>query len=130
MFCVVFLRSVQASIGANTYVVSGAAEQKGKFLFLDQYECRSCFWVLFFSEPGLQELLPEIITQLGPDSLMNLRKIAEQMSKEVSSKVRLDCGKHRYVKVSQCNYFQQKGEAGDSDDDVPSGNFDEAAAEA
>merc|ERR1719507_533295 len=45
---------VQASIGANTYVISGRAENK-----------------------KLQELLPGIINQLGPDNLANLKKIAE-----------------------------------------------------
>mmetsp|Transcript_30386 Transcript_30386/g.80752 ORF Transcript_30386/g.80752 Transcript_30386/m.80752 type:complete len:153 (-) Transcript_30386:746-1204(-) len=48
---------VQASIGANTYVISGLAENK-----------------------KLQELLPGIINQLGPDNLDNLKKIAEQYS--------------------------------------------------
>merc|ERR1719218_254003 len=47
---------VQASIAANTYVVSGHAENK-----------------------QLQELLPGIINQLGPDNLMNLKHIAESM---------------------------------------------------
>merc|ERR1712046_283606 len=47
---------VQASIAANTYVVSGHAESK-----------------------QLQELLPGIINQLGADNLMNLKRIAEQM---------------------------------------------------
>merc|ERR1712222_267939 len=52
---------VQASIGANTYVISGRAENK-----------------------KLQELLPGIINQLGPDNLANLKKIAEsyQVSKD------------------------------------------------
>merc|ERR1719231_2188831 len=45
---------VQASIAANTYVVSGHAENK-----------------------KLQDLLPGIINQLGPDNLANLKKIAE-----------------------------------------------------
>merc|ERR1712134_153275 len=44
----------QASIAANTYVVSGHAETK-----------------------KLQDLLPGIINQLGPDNLANLKKIAE-----------------------------------------------------
>merc|ERR1719453_2306003 len=44
---------VQASIAANTYVVSGHAETK-----------------------KLQELLPGIINQLGPDNLMALKKTA------------------------------------------------------
>jgi len=43
---------VQASIAANTYVVSGNAETK-----------------------KLQELLPGIINQLGPDNLEDLKKI-------------------------------------------------------
>jgi len=43
---------VQASIAANTYVVSGACETK-----------------------KLQDLLPGIITQLGPDNLEDLKKI-------------------------------------------------------
>merc|ERR1711998_86337 len=45
---------VQASIAANTYVVSGHAETK-----------------------KLQDLLPGIINQLGPDNLANLKKLAE-----------------------------------------------------
>merc|ERR1712179_798076 len=45
---------VQASIAANTYVVSGHAETK-----------------------KLQDLLSGIINQLGPDNLANLKKIAE-----------------------------------------------------
>merc|ERR1719507_1686149 len=48
---------VQASIGANTYVVSGRAENK-----------------------NLQDLLPGVINQLGPDNLANLKKIAENFS--------------------------------------------------
>ena len=47
---------VQASIGANTYVVSGPSETK-----------------------PLQDLLPGIITQLGTDSLNNLRQLAETL---------------------------------------------------
>jgi len=43
---------VQASIAANTYVVSGTCETK-----------------------KLQDLLPGIITQLGPDNLNDLKKI-------------------------------------------------------
>merc|ERR1711881_349940 len=45
---------VQASVSANTYVVSGHGESK-----------------------RLEELLPGIINQLGPDNLMNLKRIAE-----------------------------------------------------
>ncbi len=47
---------VQASMASNTYVVSGRSEVK-----------------------GLQDLLPGIINQLGPDNLANLKRIAESM---------------------------------------------------
>jgi nascent polypeptide-associated complex subunit beta len=73
---------VQASIGANTYVVSGRAENK-----------------------KLQELLPGIINQLGPDNLANLKKIAESYNQD-----------------------QKAEQEDDSDDDIPDlvENFDEA----
>uniref|UniRef100_A0A7S4Q8Y7 Nascent polypeptide-associated complex subunit beta n=1 Tax=Alexandrium monilatum TaxID=311494 RepID=A0A7S4Q8Y7_9DINO len=45
---------VQASVSANTYVITGHAENK-----------------------KLEELLPGIINQLGPDNLVNLKRIAE-----------------------------------------------------
>lgn len=48
---------VQASVAANTYVISGVGENK-----------------------SLQDLLPNIINQLGPDNLMNLKRIAESFS--------------------------------------------------
>ncbi|XP_072986581.1 nascent polypeptide-associated complex subunit beta-like [Typha latifolia] len=51
---------VQASIAANTWVVSGSPQTK-----------------------KLQDLLPSIINQLGPDNLENLRRIAEQIQKQV-----------------------------------------------
>merc|ERR1712085_113457 len=45
---------VQASVSSNTFVVTGHAENK-----------------------RLEELLPGIISQLGPDNLANLKRIAE-----------------------------------------------------
>jgi nascent polypeptide-associated complex subunit beta len=48
---------VQASISANTYVVSGPSESK-----------------------KLEELLPGIITQLGPDNLNDLKKIYQSFA--------------------------------------------------
>jgi len=48
---------VQASIAANTYVVAGHAETK-----------------------KLQDLLPGIINQLGPDSLEHLKKVYQTMA--------------------------------------------------
>ncbi|XP_051140476.1 nascent polypeptide-associated complex subunit beta-like [Andrographis paniculata] len=49
---------VQASIAANTWVVSGTPQNK-----------------------KLQDILPQIINQLGPDNLENLKKLAEQFQK-------------------------------------------------
>ncbi|KHN05297.1 Transcription factor BTF3 [Glycine soja] len=51
---------VQASIAANTWVVSGSPQTK-----------------------KLQDILPNIIHQLGPDNLENLKKLAEQFQKQV-----------------------------------------------
>ncbi|XP_008809948.1 basic transcription factor 3-like [Phoenix dactylifera] len=50
---------VQASIAANTWVVSGSPQTR-----------------------KLQDLLPGIINQLGPDNLDNLRRLAEQFQKQ------------------------------------------------
>ncbi|XP_021999828.1 nascent polypeptide-associated complex subunit beta [Helianthus annuus] len=50
---------VQASIGANTWVVSGSPQTK-----------------------KLQDILPGILNQLGADNLDNLRKLAEQFQKQ------------------------------------------------
>ncbi|KAK1428908.1 hypothetical protein QVD17_17748 [Tagetes erecta] len=52
---------VQASIAANTWVVSGSPQTK-----------------------KLQDILPGIINQLGPDNLDNLRKLAERFQKEAA----------------------------------------------
>ena len=46
--------AVQASIAANTWVVSGPSQTK-----------------------KLQDILPSIINQLGPDNLANLKKLAQ-----------------------------------------------------
>ncbi|XP_020245429.1 nascent polypeptide-associated complex subunit beta-like [Asparagus officinalis] len=51
---------VQASIAANTWVVSGSPQTK-----------------------RLQDVLPSILNQLGPDNLDNLRRLAEQFQKQV-----------------------------------------------
>mmetsp|Transcript_19400 Transcript_19400/g.45502 ORF Transcript_19400/g.45502 Transcript_19400/m.45502 type:complete len:167 (-) Transcript_19400:84-584(-) len=66
---------VQASVSANTYVVSGHAETK-----------------------RLEELLPGIINQLGPDNLMNLKRIAEGYAASAGAKT---------------------GAAGGDEDDIP-----------
>ncbi|CAE8584468.1 unnamed protein product [Polarella glacialis] len=48
---------VQAAVASNTFVITGHSENK-----------------------RLEELLPGIINQLGPDNLMNLKRIAEGFS--------------------------------------------------
>ncbi|CAL9191298.1 nascent polypeptide-associated complex subunit beta-like [Musa acuminata AAA Group] len=50
---------VQASIAANTWVVSGSPQTK-----------------------KLQDVLPGIINQLGPDNLENLKRLAEHLQKQ------------------------------------------------
>ncbi|KAI5591259.1 hypothetical protein BDE02_04G066900 [Populus trichocarpa] len=80
---------VQASIVANTWVITGTPQTR-----------------------KLQDILPGIINQLGPDNLDNLRKLAEQFQKEVPS--------------------SDAGAAQEDDDDVPElvgGETFEAAAE-
>lgn len=85
---------VQASIAANTWVVSGTPQTK-----------------------KLQDLLPTIINQLGPDNLDNLRRLAEQFQKQMP-------GGEAGASI---------GAAQDDDDDVPElvpgETFEEAAEE-
>jgi nascent polypeptide-associated complex subunit beta len=64
---------VQASVASNTFVINGAPAQK-----------------------DMAQLLPGILTQLGPESLAELKKLAEQF---------------------QAAQLASKGEA--DDDDVP-----------
>jgi nascent polypeptide-associated complex subunit beta len=75
---------VQASIAANTYVVSGPSQAK-----------------------KLQDLLPGILSQLGPDNLASLKKIAQAYEKDKKPEAAGD----------------------DDDDDVPDlvENFEEAS---
>jgi len=87
---------VQASIAANTWVVSGSPQTK-----------------------KLQDILPGIINQLGPDNLDNLRKLAEQFQKQQAPG-----GAAAAATTAQQDV--------DDDDDVPelvSGQTFEAAAE-
>ncbi|KAJ7982312.1 Nascent polypeptide-associated complex subunit beta [Quillaja saponaria] len=58
---------VQASIAANTWVVSGSPQTK-----------------------KLQDILPNIIHQLGPDNLENLKKLAEQFQRQTPDAVAAD----------------------------------------
>ncbi|XP_042060034.1 nascent polypeptide-associated complex subunit beta-like [Salvia splendens] len=81
---------VQASVAANTWVVSGTPQNK-----------------------KLQDILPQIINQLGPDNLENLKKLAEQFQKQAPGGTTSGAGE-------------------DDDDDVPelvAGEMFEAAAE-
>ncbi|KAL2532717.1 basic transcription factor 3 [Abeliophyllum distichum] len=85
---------VQASIAANTWVVSGSPQTK-----------------------KLQDVLPQIIHQLGPDNLENLKKLAEQFQKQVPGAAADAAAAQEQV---------------DDDDDVPElvhGETFEAAAE-
>uniref|UniRef100_A0A0E0IU52 Nascent polypeptide-associated complex subunit beta n=1 Tax=Oryza nivara TaxID=4536 RepID=A0A0E0IU52_ORYNI len=88
---------VQASIGANTWVVSGTPQTK-----------------------KLQDLLPSIINQLGPDNLDNLRRLAEQFQKQAPGASGEEAG-------------ASAGAAQGDDDDVPElvpgETFEEAAEE-
>merc|ERR1712050_168188 len=54
---------VQASVSSNTFVVSGHGENK-----------------------RLEELLPGIISQLGPDNLANLKRIADTFAAQNENK--------------------------------------------
>jgi len=85
---------VQASVTANTYVISGNPQTK-----------------------KVSDLMPGIITQMGPDSLASLRRVAEQMQ--------------QLQHVAQVPHMPQIAE--DEDDiEVPElvENFEEASAEA
>ncbi|KAL0463732.1 UNVERIFIED_CONTAM: Nascent polypeptide-associated complex subunit beta [Sesamum latifolium] len=69
---------VQASIAANTWVVSGSPQTK------IQASIAANTWVVSGSPQTkkLQDILPQIIHQLGPDNLENLKKLAEQFQKQ------------------------------------------------
>ncbi|XP_078264670.1 transcription factor BTF3 homolog 4 isoform X1 [Rhinoraja longicauda] len=80
---------VQASLSANTFAITGHAETK-----------------------QITEMLPGILSQLGADSLTSLRKLAEQLPRQV-----LD------------NKTPKAEDIEEDDDDVPDlvENFDEAS---
>mmetsp|Transcript_4913 Transcript_4913/g.6971 ORF Transcript_4913/g.6971 Transcript_4913/m.6971 type:complete len:166 (+) Transcript_4913:465-962(+) len=84
---------VQASIAANTYVVSGNAENK-----------------------KLQDLLPGIISQLGPDNLEHLKKIYSSYSNEAPENKKEDDDDD--VPELEQNFEDATKEDGD-DDDLP-----------
>ncbi|XP_018509541.2 nascent polypeptide-associated complex subunit beta isoform X1 [Brassica rapa] len=80
---------VQASVGANTWVVSGSPQTKSTHLihlyffcflfiasFVIKYKTCCCFSV------ELEDILPQILSHLGPDNMENLKKLAEQFKKQ------------------------------------------------
>ncbi|KAG6507379.1 hypothetical protein ZIOFF_032721 [Zingiber officinale] len=85
---------VQASIAANTWVVSGVPQTK-----------------------KLQDILPTIINQLGPDNLENLRKLAEQFQRQAPEAAAAAADKGG------------EEEDGDVPDLVPGETFEQAAEE-
>ncbi|KAK4393779.1 Nascent polypeptide-associated complex subunit beta [Sesamum angolense] len=77
-----------------------------------------CIAPFYFLVPELQDILPQIIHQLGPDNLENLKKLAEQFQKQAPA-------------VGNGSAFSAT-EAPDDDDEVPdlvAGETFEAAAE-
>ncbi|KAF6983504.1 hypothetical protein CFC21_001680 [Triticum aestivum] len=90
---------VQASIGANTWVVSGTPQTK-----------------------KLQDLLPSIINQLGPDNLDNLRRLAEQFQKQVP-------GGAAGIEAGASAGAAQADDDDDVPELVPGETFEEAAEE-
>lgn len=87
-----FTPTVQASIPSNTYVVSGAAENR-----------------------RIEELIPGILSQLGPESMDYLRSYADMMKAAAGG-------------VGGAMDSVEEGE--EEDDEVPDlvENFEEAAA--
>ncbi|XP_026661525.1 basic transcription factor 3-like isoform X1 [Phoenix dactylifera] len=83
---------VQASIAANTWVVSGSPQMK-----------------------KLQDMLPTIISQLGPDNIDNLRRLAEQLQKQAPGA------------GSSAGAAAQNDDDGDVPELVPGETFEEAA---
>mmetsp|Transcript_7055 Transcript_7055/g.18953 ORF Transcript_7055/g.18953 Transcript_7055/m.18953 type:complete len:154 (+) Transcript_7055:147-608(+) len=79
---------VQASIAANTYVISGPSQTK-----------------------KVQDLLPGILNQMGPDNLQHLKRLMQQYQPGLASMPNMSGG------------------AGAGDDDVPDlvDNFEETA---
>ncbi|KAK3010002.1 hypothetical protein RJ639_012714 [Escallonia herrerae] len=73
---------VQASIAANTWVVSGSPQTKSTFSSSSSFFIDRRLNPTSFSVAELQDILPGIINQLGPDNLDNLRKLAEQFQKQ------------------------------------------------
>ncbi|KAK8965839.1 hypothetical protein KSP40_PGU022121 [Platanthera guangdongensis] len=91
---------VQASIAANTWVVGGSPQTK-----------------------KLQDLLPSIISHLGPDNLDNLKRMAEQFQKKAPP------SPGAAVTTGSGNALIDDDDDDDVPELVPGETFEEAAAE-
>lgn len=76
----------------------------------------------------LTELVPGILNQLGPDSLANLRRLAESYQSMTARQAALAGGAGGAG--AGAGGEEKEGEVGDEDDEIPDlvENFDEAAA--
>src|SRR5690242_960737 len=103
--------AVQASIAANTYVISGPSQTKSKSGFAMGQICSFhnldvvgqdmlcmhpltltlhavvCAHATAYAE--IQEMLPNILNQMGPDSLQHLKKIMQQVG--TASSIKQQC---------------------------------------
>ena len=71
---IIFLQ-VQASLAANTFAVTGHAENKRKFIMIGG---DGCLLIQHVSE--ITEMLPGILNQLGAESLTHLKRLASNVS--------------------------------------------------
>lgn len=97
--------SVQAATGSNTMAIYGPGQTK-----------------------ELTELVPGILNQLGPDSLANLRRLAESYQSMTARQAAMAGGAAGAGAGAGAD--KKEGEVGDDDDEIPDlvENFDEAAA--
>lgn len=103
---------MQAALAANTFAIKGASETK-----------------------ELSEMLPGILSQLGPDSLNSLKKLAQSYRGECSKKIE-QTDVHVYVDMTcnNCSFHRTADQAGaepekieeeeEDDDAVPGMSID------
>ena len=65
------MNTVQASIAANTYVISGPNEAKSEYILSLRFDNKCA---------ELSDLLPGIMNQLGPDNIDHLKQLADNLS--------------------------------------------------
>jgi nascent polypeptide-associated complex subunit beta len=92
---------VQASIPANTYVVSGLAEEKG-IVILSRAGSLLMRAFVWSTCAELKELLPGIISQLGPDNLNELKKIYASFAQDGKVPFFLRCGQEPHARAHPC----------------------------